>query len=86
MILGKVLLTQFVLCCNAGGHIILYAGWHLHKLHIPYVHTHAYVGGLCADPFIPIMLPVLVVCLTITVVVLELALICNLPICHQLPI
>ena len=49
---GKVLLTQFVLYCMAGhiilytGHIILYAGRHMHKVHIPYVHMHAYVGGL----------------------------------------
>ena len=47
MMRSKVLLTQFVLCCNSfthiAGHIIVYTGWHLHKMHIPYVYMHAYV-------------------------------------------
>ena len=89
MMLGKGLLTQFVFCCNSFTHIeyadhnILYTGRHLHKMHIPYVHMLAYVGGLRPDRCILIMPLVHVVCLTLTDRVLELALICNLPICCQ---
>ena len=57
MMLGKVLLYCPVIpsLIQYAGHIILYAGRHLHKMHIPYVHIHAYEGGSRAGRFISIM-------------------------------
>ena len=55
----------------------------IHKMHIPYVHMHGYVGGLCAGRSISIM-PLC--CLTLTVKVLELATCLSVSATHLEPV
>ena len=52
-------------------------------MHIPYVHMHGYVGGLCAGRSISIM-PLC--CLTLTVKVLELATCLSVSVAHREPV